>query len=383
MIGFALLVAGATLVAGILGALALRLPRTIHARLVGLALVAGILPLAAVLLSGVAMFHMGADVVILAVAAASSTAGIGAALLTTRTITRPLRQLRRSARQVAGGDFGARVDPCGPNELAEVGTAFNDMAARLESLFDARRELVAWASHDLRTPLTALQSTLEAAEDGLVGPEQYLLAMRENVRALRVLVDDLFELARIDEGTTRLDLRDVDVASIVQACVNGLKSEALARRIRLEAKLGRGLPEVRGAPDKVERVLLNLLANALRYTPARGAILVAAREAGGEVVISVDDSGPGIESGNEGRIFERFWRGDTARPPGQDGAGLGLAIAKGLVEAHGGRIWAQSRTGGGTRVAFTLPVAASGKKETHVPGGQRRVVGSVGRPVER
>jgi signal transduction histidine kinase len=357
VIGLALLVAGTTLVAGMIGAWALQLIRSIHARLIGLALLAGVLPLAAVLLSGVAMFHMGADVVVLGVAAASSTAGIGAALLMTRSIASPLRQLQRSARLVARGDFSTRVGDGGPAEVAEVATAFNDMAARLEDLFDARRELVAWASHDLRTPLTALQSTLEAVEDGIVDPTHYLPAMRQNVRTLRRLVEDLFELAQIDAGALTLELRDVQVRPVVEACVNGLQSKARARHVRLEANLDPALPEVRIAPEKVERILLNVLANALQFTPDEGSVSVTARSSNGEMVISVEDSGEGISAEDERRMFERFWRGDPARSPGDDGAGLGLAIAKGLVEAHGGRIWAESRTEGGTRVAFTLPVS--------------------------
>jgi signal transduction histidine kinase len=356
MIEFALVVAGATLIAGIVGAWALRLLKTVSGRLVGLALLAGVLPVGAVLLSGVVMFHMGADVVILAVAAASSTVAIGAALLVTRSISSPLRDLQRSVRLMARGDFTARVrTEAPPAELAEVASAFNEMAARLGRLFDARRELVAWASHDLRTPLTALQSTLEAIEDGLVEPNHYLPAMRQNVRTLRRLVDDLFELAQIDAGAVTLDLEDVQVGPVVEACVDGLRSEARSREVTLATSVEDALPEVRIAPDKVERVLMNVLTNALRFTPARGSVSVSVERRNGEVVIAVDDSGRGIAVGSERRVFDRFWRADPARSPGHDGAGLGLAIAKGLVEAHGGRIWAEGRSGGGTRVAFTLP----------------------------
>jgi signal transduction histidine kinase len=358
MIEFALVVAGATLVAGIIGAWALRLLKTVSSRLVGLALLGGSLPVAAVLLSGVAMFHMGADVVILAVAAASSTVAIGAALLVTRSISSPLRDLQRSARLMAAGDFTARVHTeAAPTELAELAGAFNEMAARLGRLFDARRELVAWASHDLRTPLTALHSALEAIEDGVVEPGHYLQAMRQNVRTLRRLVDDLFELTQIDAGAVTLDLKDVQVGPVVKACVDALRSEAQSRRIRLALGVPDSLPDVRMAPDKVERVLMNVLTNAFRFTPVQGSVSVSAERRNGEVVIAVDDSGRGIAAGNEQRMFDRFWRGDPARSPGRDGAGLGLAIAKGLVEAHGGRIWAENRAGGGARVAFTLPVS--------------------------
>jgi signal transduction histidine kinase len=226
------------------------------------------------------------------------------------------------------------------------------MAARLEELFDARRELVAWASHDLRTPLAAIRAMIEAVEDGVATPEQYTQALAEQVRTLSVLVDDLFELARIDAGVLTLELEETSLADLVDSCVRGLEAEACRRNIRLESRLN-GAPPVRCAPDKVERVLLNLLTNALRHTPADGSIAVLVEPARDEVRVSVEDSGEGIAPEVLRRVFDRFWRGDPARSGG--GSGLGLAIARGLVEAQGGHIWAENRPGGGARVSFTLP----------------------------
>jgi signal transduction histidine kinase len=137
--------------------------------------------------------------------------------------------------------------------------------------------------------------------------------------------------------------------------VRGLQAEAKARDVHLELRVGDALPEVRCAPDQVQRVLLNLLTNALRHTPSDGSVVVAARTAGAELELSVEDTGVGLEPGAAERMFDRFWRADPARTRG--GAGLGLAIARGLVEAQGGRIWAEDRLGGGARVAFTLPLA--------------------------
>src|SRR5207244_4196952 len=187
LIELALIVAASTLAAGLAGALALRLLPTVSARLAGLSLLAVGLPLAAVLLSGVAMFHMGADVVILAVAAASSTVAMAAALLVGRSITAPVDRLRAVSGALAGGDFSARAPEQGPTEIAELGAAFNGMAAQLEELFDARRELVAWASHDLRTPLAAIRAMMEAVEDGVAKPEQYTQELAEQVRTLGAL----------------------------------------------------------------------------------------------------------------------------------------------------------------------------------------------------
>jgi signal transduction histidine kinase len=161
--------------------------------------------LGAVLLSGVAMFHMGADVVILAVAAASSTVAHAAAFLVGRSITAPVDRLRSISSALARGELSARAPEDRPAEIAELGAAFNVMATRLEELFDARRELVAWATHDLRTPLAAIRAMSEAIEDGVATPEQYVQALGEQARTLSTLVDDLFELARIDAGALTLD----------------------------------------------------------------------------------------------------------------------------------------------------------------------------------
>ena len=354
MIELALIVAASTLAAGLGGSFALRLVPSVSARLAGLSLLAVGLPLAAVLLSGAVMFEMGTDVVILAVAAASSTVAIAAALLVGRSITAPVDRLRAASGALAGGDLSARAPEQGPREIAELGASFNEMAARLEEFFDARRELVAWASHDLRTPLAAMRAMIEAVEDGVAKPEQYMQELAEQVRTLSALVDDLFELARIDAGVLTLELEDASLASLVDSCVRGLEAEAGRRRVRLETRLGSAAP-VRCAPQKVERVLLNLLTNALRHTPSDGSIAVLVEPASHEVRVSVEDSGEGIAPEVMRRVFDRFWRGDPARSAG--GSGLGLAIARGLVEAQGGRIWAENRPSGGARVSFTLPAA--------------------------
>src|SRR5205823_2500516 len=177
------------------------------------------LPLAAILLSGTVMFESGHDVVVLGVATASSTAVLVAALLLGRGIVSPVDRLRATANALAAGDLAARAPVGGPAEVAGLAASVNDMAARLEELFDARRELLAWASHDLRTPLSSLQAMIEALEDGLAEPERYLPAMREQVRALSELVDDLFELARIDSGVLTFELREAELDGVVAACV--------------------------------------------------------------------------------------------------------------------------------------------------------------------
>jgi signal transduction histidine kinase len=351
---FAAVVAAGTLVVGIAAALVLRRLPTIRLQLAGLGLLAVALPLAAVLLSGVVMFDSGHDLTILLVAAACSTAALAAAVLLGGSILRSLERVRTASAAAAGGDLAARAPEDGPAELAELASSFNEMAASLEELFDARRQLVAWASHDLRTPLASMQAMLEAVEDGLVEPERYIPALRQQVEALRVLVDDLFELARLDAGVLSLDLREAPLAGVVRSALGGLEAEARTRRVTLAARI-QGDPTVVCAPDKVERVLLNLLTNAIRHTPSDGAVAVVVEPLDDEVLVSVEDTGEGMPAESVKRVFEHFWRGDRSRSRAPESAGLGLAIAHGLVEAQGGRIWAENRSDGGARVSFTLP----------------------------
>jgi two-component system, OmpR family, sensor histidine kinase SaeS len=311
------------------------------------------------LLSGAVMLKMREDFLFVAIAAASSAVGLVAALLVARSVTTSIDRLRAASAELAAGELGARAPEGGPAELAELGAAFNDMAGRLEDLFDARRELIVWASHDLRTPLASLQAMLEALEDGLGEPERYLVSMREQVELLGRLVDDLFELAKIDAGALTLELREAALTGVVESCLRGLEVEAERRSVRLEACVDGEVPPVLCAPEQVERVLVNLVSNALRHTPSDGSVAVRLEPDATDVRVSVEDTGEGLAPEALRRMFDRFWRADEARTAGRGGAGLGLAISRALVEAQGGRIWAENRPGGGARVSFTLPRAAA------------------------
>jgi signal transduction histidine kinase len=345
-----------TLAAGLAAVLLLRRLPTIRLQLAGLAVTAVVLPLVAVLVSGLVMFHMHDDLKILFLAAGGAASAIVAALTLTQSIGRRIDALRDAAHDLAGGDLHARAPATGPAEVAELGRAFNDMATSIEQLFHTRRQLIAAASHDLRTPIAAIEAMHEAIEDGVADAAHYLPALRAQARRLRLLIDDLFELARIDAGSLALELSEANLDPLVESCVLALEAEAQMRRVRLETHLARPLPPVRCAPEQIERVLANLLTNALRHTPSDGAIAVHAEQLDGGIRISVEDDGHGLSAEALQHMFDRFWRADPARAPSA-GAGLGLAIAKGLVEAHGGRIWAENRPGGGARVSFTLPVA--------------------------
>ncbi len=352
----AVLLVVTTLAAGLALALAIRFLPTVRLQLSGLALLAVVLPLVAVLTSGWVMFHMHDDVKILSVASASAASAVVAALLLGHWIVKPVERLHAVSARLAAGDLAARAPTRGPSEIADLAGSFNEMAESIERLFDARRQLVAWASHDLRTPLASMTAMIEAIQDGLAEPGEYLPALRAQVRVLNGLVGDLFELARIDAGALTLELREGPLDGIVETCLEGIQAEARARRIELRADLDRPLPPVRCAPDQVERILLNLLTNALRHTPGDGAVAVRVRPGAESLVVAVEDTGDGLSAEAEVRMFERFWRGEGSRSSA--GSGLGLAIARGLVEAQGGRIWAENRPGGGARVSFTLPLAA-------------------------
>jgi signal transduction histidine kinase len=352
MILLAVIVAAGSLVAGLILAALLKRAPTVWLQLVGLALTAVCVPLGAVLLSGWVMFHMGADLKILAVAAGAATAAVIAALVLARSITGSLSRVGNASRDIAAGELSTRAPEGGAREIAQLASSFNVMAASLEQLFDARRELVAWASHDLRAPIASMQAMLEAIEDGLASADDYLPTMREQVRRLSMLVDDLFELARIDAGALSLNMHLTPIAPLVDSTLRLLRPEADARGIALSADID-ATAEAELAPDKIERVLFNLLTNALRHTPSDGSIAVHLERRDSELLLRVEDTGEGLDDESPARMFDRFWRADRARS--SNGAGLGLAIARGLVEAHGGTIWAENRPQGGAAVSFTLP----------------------------
>ncbi|MBS1846214.1 MAG: HAMP domain-containing histidine kinase [Actinobacteria bacterium] len=219
---------------------------------------------------------------------------------------------------------------------------------------DARRGLVAAASHDLRTPLASLRLLVEAIDDGVAGEDRdrYLREIRTHVAVLSDLVDDLFELSRIEAGDITWTMRQVELGDLIGDTVAAFRTSAEERGIHLAAELPDGKVMAEADAEKVQRVLFNLIQNAIRHTPTDGSVTVRAKGGPGGVEVEVADSGEGIPAGDGERVFEAFYRGDSAR--GEDGAGLGLAISRAIVEAHGGRIWLEDADPG-TRVRFTLP----------------------------
>lgn len=219
---------------------------------------------------------------------------------------------------------------------------------------DARRQLVAAASHDLRTPLASLRLLVESIDDGVATGEtrdRYLREIRTHVEVLSDLIDDLFELSRIEAGDISWTMRQVELGDLIGDTVAAMRAPAEARGVKIAAELPPGHIVAEANAEKVQRVLFNLIQNAIRHTPADGSVTVRARSEGDGVEVEVADSGEGIPDGDDERVFEAFYRGDEAR--GDDGAGLGLAISRAIVEAHGGRIWLE-RGSPGIKVHFTL-----------------------------
>jgi signal transduction histidine kinase len=219
---------------------------------------------------------------------------------------------------------------------------------------EMRRQLVAAASHDLRTPLASLKLLVESIEDGVVDGEtrdRYLREIRTHVDVLSGLVDDLFELSRIEAGEISWTLRQVELGELIDDTVAAMRAPAEARGVRLAAELPPGQVLAEANAEKVQRVLFNLIQNAIRHTPADGTVTVRARNERGGVEVEVADDGEGVPDGDGERVFDAFYRGDAARA--EEGAGLGLAISRAIVEAHGGRIWLEDGHPG-TKVHFTL-----------------------------
>lgn len=272
-------------------------------------------------------------------------------------ISKPLSELTLAAGGIASGEYGRQVSIRGGREVEELGEAFNALSVSLERNEELRKNMIADISHELRNPLAAQRGYLEALQDGVIDlkPEAVDVLLQNNLLLAR-LVEDLQQLSLVDAGQLKLDLMRVDVDEVLKAAVSTFEHDLADKRISVVMDMAPGLPGVWADQGRVSQIIGNLLANALQYTPQGGSITMGAGRLDDWVVVSVSDTGPGIERSELPLIFERFHRTDRSRARDTGGTGLGLSIAKGLVEAHGGRIWAESEVGVGTTVSFTLPV---------------------------
>jgi signal transduction histidine kinase len=276
-----------------------------------------------------------------------------------RRILAPVKALTRAARQFGKGDFSRRVESDDKGEFGELATSFNIMAEDLERTERLRRNMVADIAHELRTPLSNLSGYLEAIRDGLIQPDETIVAsLSEEAATLARLVEDLQEISISDAGELRLVVQPEDAGRLIKDTVNCLQTKAAAKELTLTADVPGDLPQVNIDSYRIRQVLNNLLENAMAHTPTGGRISVTTRQRENRIYVSVADTGEGIPAEDIPYIFERFYRVDKSRSRATGGSGLGLTIARRLVEAHGGTIQVESQVGRGSVFTFDIPLAA-------------------------
>ncbi len=373
--GVALLLVGSGGIVGI-AALILMHPAVlgriggVRGHLVGVSLIGSLLLSGMVLAGSWEMFLSEHDLsVLLTMLLFASLLAAGFSLYGAAPLARRVEQLRRGTARLASGELQTKVPVEGHDELAGLARDFNRMARDLQratkrerEVESARRDLIAAISHDLRTPLASARALIEAISDGVVAdPEskaRYLESARRELEKLGELVNDLFELAQLDAGVLRMDLEETSLRDLISDTLSSFNLQAEGKGVRLIGEVSEDVDPVLANPSKLQRVLYNLVANALRHTPTDGTIFLRATADEEVVRVEVSDSGEGIAPEDLPHIFERSFRGEKSRTRAgmedDSSAGLGLAIARGLIEAHGGEIKAESRLGHGSSFRFTL-----------------------------
>jgi len=344
--------------------------RSPHLRwtLAGGYLLAGLLVFLNVFITARMMFASQHDLLLATVLLIFAT-GIAVAVgfFMAETVSMRIQQVSDAARQVAQGHLETRLAVSGQDEMAALAGSFNEMVSQLQAAEQGkhqvevlRRELVAWAGHDLRTPLTSIRAILSALADGLVEDDatrlRYLHTAQKDVQDLSHLIDDLFEMAQADAGGLQLNLEPGSISDLISDTLERFSAQAGEGDIILQGSAGPGVDPVSMDSQRIGRVLSNLVSNALRHTPGGGSVTIAATRQPGKLLVSVEDTGEGIRPEDLPYVFERFYRGEKSRSRATGGAGLGLAIAKGIVQAHRGEIGIESTVGKGTRVWFTIPL---------------------------
>lgn len=376
-LGLALAASGVVSVAAgalLVVALDRRIGRSLASRFVAVSLVTcGIIVVNVLILARLMFISTDHDLqVVLATVAFGAIVAVAFAAWASRMTTARLSAINAGIRELATGDHRTVIRADGHDEIAMLARDVNDLAARLteaeaarEALDAERRALTAAISHDLRTPLSTIRAMIDALEDDVVQDpvevKRYLVTMRRDVERLNRMIDDLFELAQIDSGAMQLRLQQIAVEEVAAEVVDAMRARAERQGVRLELRIGAPLPSVSADGDRLERAIANLLRNALEHTPAGGSVTVSVQPQGAEVTIVIADTGDGIANDDMAQIWTRFYRADTARArtDASDGAGLGLAITKGIVELHGGRVKASSTRGQGSTFALSLPARPS------------------------
>lgn len=280
-----------------------------------------------------------------------------------------IQELAKAARQVAKGDLGTRITAEGNDELTDLAKTFNDMASALQMvdeqkhlLEQTRRDLIAWVSHDLRTPLASMRVMVEAMADGVVTDAQTVSRYHQNIQNeiqhLSHLIDDLFELAQLDTGKLTLERETISLRDLISDTLGSMSVRAAQAGVQITGTVDEAVSTACLAPDKIQRVLYNLLDNALHHTPPDGEVTLRAQQQSGTIQIAIHNTGSYINPADLPHIFTSFYRGERSRMQSKDGyrgTGLGLAIARGFVEAHGGSITVESQPEKGTTFVINLP----------------------------
>jgi signal transduction histidine kinase len=269
-----------------------------------------------------------------------------------RRAAAPVGDLIEASGRVEAGDFSVRVPEEGPREVRALARAFNSMSARLEETEQQRQSTLADVSHELRTPLTVIRGNVEALIDGVYPADrEHLEPILEEARVMERLIEDLRTLTLVEAGSLVLHREPTDLGALLPEVAAGYRGQAEQARVQLLVSVADAVPLIEVDPARVREVVANLLANALRHTPSGGSVDVAARLVGDEVEVTVRDTGRGMDPDELDRSFDRFYRS-----PDSPGSGLGLSIARDLVQAHGGTMTASSEPGRGTTLRFSLPI---------------------------
>jgi len=278
-------------------------------------------------------------------------------LLLTRRIVTPLAEVIAAAHSVASGDLSTRVEVRGPGDLRSLSDSFNRMADALERTDRERRNLLADVAHELRTPLTIIRGKLEGMVDGVYSADEaHVAPVLEETYVLERLVEDLRLLTLAETRQLHFDREPIDLGDLAERAADLFEAEAAEKGVAITVRVVPGLPPVLADPQRVGQVIGNLMSNALRYVPENGRLEIAVQHSNASVELAVSDSGPGVLEADLPHLFDRFWRGEKSRVRSEGGAGLGLAIARQLVEAQGGTIAARLRPGGGLCVSVVMPI---------------------------
>lgn len=285
---------------------------------------------------------------------------VGFTAILSRILTRPIRELTKVAQEMSKGNFGVKVEIRSNDEIGQLGNAFNEMSQRLANFHKLRSELLADISHEIRSPLARIQSDAEILMDREISKEerdQHLRAICEEVRNIDQLIEDLYIITRLEQNELELNIKPSSLTDVLKKEVGKFSLQLDDKRIKVIQNIPEDLPKVMMDPLRIGQVVTNLLMNSLRYTPEGGKVEIGARKIDGKVEVWVKDTGPGIPQEAIPYIFDRFYRVDKSRSRVTGGRGLGLAIARQFVKAHGGEIRAESEIDKGTSITFTLPVA--------------------------